>query len=822
MLTIAVAALSVGAVSIRYDQFAGLTIDVSGARLVAGSAFQYYEPGWKAGIYSSRWQPKSVSREANKVTVRFQDKAGDVTGTIMYTVVGDEVVAHYDFGWNGDRDVRIENCFGLLWASAFKDAVAISPEARRSRFGDVPFADQSILTRALALDTRSLEFQAPFGRLAIQSPQRFTVYDGRNLNQDWARGRPVHWAGVLEHPIKPGSRVAYTVTWSFSQLLDRPAMTQRVSGLQARLERAQFARPPQPLIPAPPSIAYRQGKLRTSGRFEPTQNGGVARLNSAVAAKWRVEEGPATTVRIENGPSTSVAIGEDGVTVVAPSEASVQVALMRVAQLLQSDDEGLFLPFVEIARDDPRLEWRGVHLFAGPDSRSYHERLVERLLLPLGFNNVVLQCERTAWESLKGTETELTTTKQDLAAIFALYRDAGIEPIPLIQSLGHMEYFFANGQNLSLAINPAQPYTLDVRKIEARTAIERVWDEAIALLRPRAVHFGLDEIDSRGMNDPFLATRLWNIQLPFLVHLAQRHGVVPMLWADMMLAPEEANGVAHAPNKSVAEERRKMLPKEAVVVDWQYANEPDPGKYRSLGVWKKLGVRAIAAGAHRPDNIAGLALAADYGYLQTTWSGYVSNDLVAARDLAHVAGYVLAAEYAWGAGRQAPRYDPKEVARQLLFEGRQPPRPLDGYSLLANAGPEYAIGQYKFRGRNLLELRSIVSSDSAAGPTGHTVSVNRAARRIALAVDCFAWMEYGDSVAVVKIHFQDGRTVTKTLLYGFDLRASDDPNPTATARANGVSCVELEVGDAPVQVADIELQRAHSAAGLRVHGITLI
>ena len=88
--------------------------------------------------------------------------------------------------------------------------------------------------------------------------------------------------------------------------------------------------------------------------------------------------------------------------------------------------------------------------------------------------------------------------KEDLAKLFQWYRGIEVEPIPLIQSFGHMGWLFANGMNKDLAINPQVPYTLDPRKPGAKELIGKVWDEAASLLKPRTIHVGLDEVDMLG------------------------------------------------------------------------------------------------------------------------------------------------------------------------------------------------------------------------------------------------------------------------------------------------------------------------------------
>lgn len=828
------------AATMSYDQFAGLTVDVSGARLVSGSSFQYYEPGWKGGIYASRWQPKTVTTNDDTITVRYQGKDRNVLGTIVYTLEGDALTAKYDFAWNGERTVCIENTFGLLWASAFKDARAESSNLRRSRFSFVPGVEDGVASRSIAVDTRALSFVAPFGRLSVASEVPFTVYDARNLPQDWARGKPVHWMGVLDHTIKPRSRLSYSVTLRLSQILDRPPMTETVSGVGARLERARAPQAPLPVLPKPHSLdvgtdaSPMSGTFRLVGASDPSVQWCEGVLNGRMRTLWQVESTDPVEVHVSlTGGAVaglySMTCLDGRVEINATDGDALTTAVLRLASLVRSDGTRLILPDFEIRYDRPTTEWRGVHMFVGPKALEFQTSLMDRMLLPLRFNRVVLQCERTAWDALPGIETRSTMSKLDLKSLFDAYRERAIDPIPLVQSLGHMEWMFANGRYTSLAVNPEVPYTLDARKVEAREAMIGVWEEALALLKPKTVHFGLDEFDSRGFpHDPTLATRLWSLQVPILMDFAKQNGVTPMLWGDAMLAPSEGNDATNAPTADQARERRALVPRDALIGDWHYTNDSRASVFTSLAHWSKLGHRPIATGWSKPNNVFGLSQAAiknKAGYLQTTWAGHESSEANAVREIDQIAAYVLAADYAWGAQKAKPSelpYDYKETARRMLFDPPQPVAVQGGVSLLANDGDEFDIGQFRFRGGRLFELRSVVSERAARAPTSFVVNVNRSARGIAVAVDCFAWMEFGADVATVIVRLADGSTRTLKLRYGIEVRAGDDPNMTATGRAEGVSVVFIDLGKVPLLVKAIEFHRNDAAAGLRVHGITVI
>jgi hypothetical protein len=309
---------------------------------------------------------------------------------------------------------------------------------------------------------------------------------------------------------------------------------------------------------------------------------------------------------------------------------------------------------------------------------------------------------------------------------------------------------------------------------------------------------------------------------------AKDRGVTPMLWGDAMLAPGEGNDATNAPNAEQARERRESVPKDALIGDWHYTNDSRPSVFTSIAQWAKRGFRPIAAGWSKPSNIFGLSQAAiknRAGYLQTTWAGHESSEANAVREFDQIAAYVLAADYAWGAQTKKPSelsYDYKETARSMLFDPAQPIKPQDGLSLLANSGEEFQIGQFRFRGGRLFDLRSIVSERAATASTSAIVNVNRPAKGVAVAVDCFAWMEFGADVATMIVRMGDGTSRTLKLRYGIELRAEDDPNMTATPRAENRSAVFLDLGDAAKIVKTVEFHRTDASAGLRVHGITLL
>ena len=72
-----------------------------------------------------------------------------------------------------------------------------------------------------------------------------------------------------------------------------------------------------------------------------------------------------------------------------------------------------------------KVQWRGVHLFVGPNALEFHKQLWTNVLLPLGYNKVVLQCEQTEWKCLPNLKGGISMQRDDLAKLCEWYRSKG-------------------------------------------------------------------------------------------------------------------------------------------------------------------------------------------------------------------------------------------------------------------------------------------------------------------------------------------------------------------------------------------------------------
>jgi hypothetical protein len=393
-----------------------------------------------------------------------------------------------------------------------------------------------------------------------------------------------------------------------------------------------------------------------------------------------------------------------------------------------------------------------------------------------------------------------------------------------------MGWFFMNGQNLDVALNPQVPFTLDPRKEKSRQRLRAIWDEAMALLKPKTIHFGMDEIDMRGVQqDPFMSTRLWARHIPWLMAYAKEKRVDAMVWGDMMLAPGEANDAMNGHSAPVAAQRRAALSPGTYVADWHYAANPDPAAYKSLALWKRAGMRPIASTWDRPENIYGFTHAAiqqGAGVLTTTWAGYESNELAMAQNFPQIAAYLLMAEYAWSGRKERPSalpYDYLAVARRMVYGAPSPTQSRPGVTVQSEE--KWELGPYAFGRMEPLRMVNTLVAEGDRRPKGVDVAVDRAARKVVLALEVETFMREGQDLATVTVTSESGRVAKFPVRYGQHVRALRDTRTTfLTESERGVAALPLPLPPefAGENVRSVRIESTEPRAGLVLRGVTFL
>ena len=161
----------------------------------------------------------------------------------------------------------------------------------------------------------------------------------------------------------------------------------------------------------------------------------------------------------------------------------------------------------------------------------------------------------------------------------------GIEMIPCIQTLGHLEQFI-KWVYYSHGLHDTKEVLL-VDSPATYEFIEKMIRAASAPYRSKRIHIGMDEahglgrgryLDKFGQADLF---EVMNRHLRRVLEIAGRYGLQPMIWSDMYFRIGSATHDYYDLNAVMPEHARAAYPSDVALVYWDYYND-DPDLYRGL------------------------------------------------------------------------------------------------------------------------------------------------------------------------------------------------------------------------------------------------
>ncbi|MBQ7652504.1 MAG: family 20 glycosylhydrolase [Victivallales bacterium] len=330
---------------------------------------------------------------------------------------------------------------------------------------------------------------------------------------------------------------------------------------------------------------------------------GIALTENANGKPIRFRRNPSISA---NGYSATVA--EDVITLEASDLRGFVIAAETLLKSIK--DNGYPLGRVE---DAPRFNFRGVHLFLPPaDQFDFARRLIKHLISPMGYNYVILEfaggmrfdshpeiteavlhakqmAREGKWPALPhgAVGGDGVLEKADVAAYIDYIRSFGIEVIPEVQSLGHVQYITVAHPEIAELENSAEE-VIDQRFADSNKGkffahcycpsneksyeiIFDLMDEIIEVARPTEyVHIGHDEVYQLGVC-PVCKTKnpadlYYNDVMRMHDYLAKK-GLKTMLWSDMV---QPASSYKSVP-------ALKRLPKDIVMMDfiWYFHLDKD-------------------------------------------------------------------------------------------------------------------------------------------------------------------------------------------------------------------------------------------------------
>ena len=141
-------------------------------------------------------------------------------------------------------------------------------------------------------------------------------------------------------------------------------------------------------------------------------------------------------------------------------------------------------------QDFPGLRQRVAMIYLDSYSKGVNDRLIP-MLAELKYNAALIMSNYVQWDVAKsgGWASPAGASKAEAARVAALARSYGLEPIPLIETLGHVAWMFQGGKNLDLVQDPQSqnPYAYDTLNPDTyNRVIFPVLKEAVETFKPQA------------------------------------------------------------------------------------------------------------------------------------------------------------------------------------------------------------------------------------------------------------------------------------------------------------------------------------------------
>lgn len=460
-----------------------------------------------------------------------------------------------------------------------------------------------------------------------------------------------------------------------------------------------------PLLPTPKSVRRRRGELRLpkviplfvpaptslpAAASDPALERSVLLAAQALKRQWSeacgaeiaIERpatlprgGPAIVCRIDRRAALEpkeptardayrLVIGPRGIELSAPTLHGIRYGLNTLGPLAQ---RGGRLPALELL-DQPDFRDRGIMLDVSRGRvprRATLEALVD-LCARLRLNVLMLYVEHT-FAFRRHPEIGAGASPLDAETILALdayAADRGVELVPCLQSLGHMERILSLPRYRKLAESDRR-WSVSPSRPETHAFLAELYDEFLPLFRSKRFNANCDEPFDLGRGQSALRApkkspgELFAGHVEALSGLARRHGKQLMIWADF--------AYKHA-------DQIPRLAPDTLLIDWWYEADFDADRIATLRrhgfeFWVSPGTSAwnclFPRVANSEANIARWADAGKRhgatGLLNTDWGDFGHYNTLGASLYAYAQG----AQNAWSGAAEAANFD-RALGRDLF------------------------------------------------------------------------------------------------------------------------------------------------------------
>lgn len=340
--------------------------------------------------------------------------------------------------------------------------------------------------------------------------------------------------------------------------------------------------------------------------------------------------------RIGSTPLPELAAGSEYALLVDSSGAAITGrdfgGLMRgffaLLMKIEYTDDGFQIPFC-LEQSHYLLKNRMLHICIFPENDLYFIKKLIRLAALCQYTHIVIEFwGMLQYESLPELAWPHAFTKEEAVSLIKECRELGMEPIPMLNMLGHAtQSRLCYGKHVVLDQNPRlQPlFTPDGWAWNIRS--ERVHQLLKDLRKELYEIFGDGEYIHIGCDEAYYITRNDELRQDLAGYLKrltteiEQEGRRPMMWMDMLLEAGQFPDCYTVGHPEEAEALRNATAASTVFVDWQYDcfQVPIP----SLSSLKDAGHDVLGAPWYNPCNYQAhidTVLQEDLqGIMLTTW-----------------------------------------------------------------------------------------------------------------------------------------------------------------------------------------------------------
>ena len=402
---------------------------------------------------------------------------------------------------------------------------------------------------------------------------------------------------------------------------------------------------------------------------------GTSELHLLPGEDFAFSVGQASRPVLPAGKDYALRVTDSGICIAGKDFGGLMRGFAVLLMKLQADAEGdgLFVPSCD-ETSAYRIGTRMLHLCVFPENTLYDIKKYIRLAGLCQYTHVILEFwGMLQFDCLPELSWPQAFTKAEVAELVQECREFGMEPVPMMNHLGHASGSRSmGGKHVVLDQNPGlyhlftpDGWAWNIAKEEPKQLLREIRQELYDLFGSgEYMHLGLDEAFYIVKHPKYSA--LFPGYLAQLTRQVEQEGRRPMIWADLLLERDAYPDCYAFGDPAQVELLRSSTAQSTVLVDWQYRCMEAP--VPTTVALQSCGRELMGAAWWKKDNHAAHIQTAEAlglpGVMLTTWH-QLKKRLPSILQFAQACG---AKSFSWS--EYTDQYEESSsIIRRIRFEG---------------------------------------------------------------------------------------------------------------------------------------------------------